>query len=447
MRPRAVRFALLALTAIALVGLLVRPVPADATEVQRIVTPAGIELWYVQEPNIPIIALALGFRGGSALDPPGKAGLTNFATSVLDEGAGDMDSLAFQKAIVDRAIDFDVDVGRDMISVQLRTLSKHRDEAFRLLGLALREPRFDDAAVERVRGQILTILAQNERDPETVAIRTWFGDVFPDHPYGVPLSGVPDDIRSITADDLRSVVTSRFARDNLIVGASGDVPPDEIARLVDSALADLPPHAGPVALANAPFPNAGRTIVERMPVPQSVVSFGMPGLKRDDPDFYAAYVMNYVLGGGGFTSRLYEEVREKRGLAYSVYSYLYPLEYAGLFLGGVATRNNGVKEAIDIIRTEIGRLAQDGVTDDELAAAKKYLTGAFPLRLDNGAKIARMLVGMQFDNLGIDYIDRRNDYIEAVTKDDIARVADRLLDPRRLTVVVVGDPKGIDSTP
>lgn len=445
-KPVAVRLGVLLLALVLLAVLLVTR-PANATEVERIVTPAGIELWYVQEPGIPVIALSIGFRGGSALDPPGKAGLASFALSLLDEGAGDLDSLAFQQAIVDRAIRLGGDAGRDLLSVQMRTLSKYRDDAFRLLGLALREPRFDSESVERVRKQILNVLAQDENDPETIAARTWFKDVFAAHPYAQPRDGLPGDIQAIAIDDLRGVYANRLARDNLILGASGDVAPSEIARLVDLALADLPVSSAADRVPEASLSLGGRTIVERMPLGQSVVSFGLPGLKRNDPDFYAAYVMNYVLGGGGFTSRLYEEVREKRGLAYSVYSYLYTLEHAGLYLGGVATRNDGVKESLDIIRAEIARLAEKGVSDEELNAAKKYLTGAFPLRLDNGAKIARMLVGMQFDNLGIDYIERRNGYMEAVTVEDIQRVARRLLDPDRLTVVVVGDPEGIEATP
>jgi len=349
--------------------------------------------------------------------------------------------------LVNRAIKLSFRAGRDMLSGQLQTISQHRDEAFRLLGLAVTEPRFDDKAVERIRGQILTAIASAERNPQSVAIRTWFRAMFPDHPYGMPSDGTPESVAAITAEDLRAFASDRLARDNLIVGAAGDIPAAEIALLIDRAFGGLPAHAPMGVVAEAVLPTAARTIVERMSIPQSVISFGMPGIKRDDPDFYIAYVMNYVLGGGGFTSRLYEEVREKRGLAYSVYSYLHPMEHAALYLGGAATRNDSVAESIEVIRAEIAGLAADGASAEELEAAKRYLTGAFPLRFDSSSKIARMLANMQFDKLGIDYIERRNDIINAVSLEDVRRVAHRLLDLDRLILVVVGDPVGVETTP
>ena len=412
-------------------------------KVQRIVTPAGIEIWYVQEPNIPVISISLGFRGGTALDPPGKSGLANFALSLLDEGAGELDSLAFQKAIINRAIHLNSNASRDLVSVSLQTLTRNRDEAFRLLGLALGDARFEAEPVERVRRQILNVLADEERDPNTILARNWFSDVFQDHPYAQRANGTEEAIRAIAPVDLKEWARGRFARDNLIVGASGDVSPDEIARLVDIALASLPAEAYPASVPEAVFPLTGATQVIRLPLMQSVVMFGLPGLKRNDDDFYAAYVMNYILGGGGFTSRLYQEVREKHGLAYSVYSYLAPLEHAALYMGGVATRNDRVAQSLDIIRAEIARLAENSVSAEELSVAKQYLTGAFPLRLDTGSKVAGILAQMQFDGLGIDYLERRNSYMEAVTLDDIGRVARRLLDPERMRIVVVGDPEDL----
>ncbi len=420
---------------------------APETTPLRVVTPGGLEVWYVYEPSIPIIALNVAFAGGSAIDPPDKVGLASFATSLLDEGAGEMDSLAFQKAVVDRAIRLNFDIGRDFFSASLQTLSQHRDEAFRLLGLALAAPRFDAPAVERIRGQIQSILAEDENEPSTVAVRRWFAEIFPDHPYGRIKDGTPASIAAIAAGDLKAWASRRLARDNLTIGAAGDVSPEELGRLVDLAFGALPAAAAPVDVAEASVPSEGRVIVERMPLPQSVVTFGLAGLKRDDPDFYAAYVMNYILGGGGFTSRLYREIREERGLAYSVYSYLYPLRRAGLYSGSVATRNDRVAETLDLVRQEFARMADSGVSEAELKAAQTHLTGAFPLRFDSGGKIAGILVTMQLDELGIDYIQRRNNYIGAVTRADIARVARRLLDPERLIVVVVGDPAGLESSP
>ncbi len=418
-----------------------------AAEITRITTPGGLEVWYTREPSVPIITVSLAFRGGSALDPAGRAGLATLAVSLLDEGAGTLDSQAFQRAVSDRAIRLNFDAGRDVVVANLSTISKHRTEAFRLLGLALTEPRFDAPAVERVRRQLLVSLANGENDPETVSARTWFHAVFPDHPYGVANDGTPEGVRAITVDDLRAFAAQRLARDNVVIGAAGDIAPEELATLIDGALGGLPAVAALHTPGPATLASLGETIVRTMAIPQSVVTFGLPGIERSDPDFYAAYVMNHILGGGGFTSRLYDEVRVKRGLVYSVYTYLRPLDNAALYLGGAATSNDRVAETIEVIRREIAKFAEAGATEAELDGAKRNLIGGFPLRFDNGAKIARMLVNLQLDSLGIDYFEHRNDLIDAVTLEDVQRVATRLLDPGRLTIVVVGAPEGLAPTP
>lgn len=437
----------LAAMVLLLVAVSVAPGAARATEVEQIVTPAGIEVWYVREPSIPIISLSLGFRGGAALDPTGKTGLANLAMSLLDEGAGDMNDLAFQEAVVNRAIYLGFRAGLDMLSVSVRTLSRNRDEAFRLLGLALQSPRFDPPVVERVRDQVLSSLAADARDPDTIASRKWFQAMFGDHPYARSRTGTPDDVRAVTAADLREFMRTRITRSNVIVGASGDVAPAEIARLVDLALGNLPGEGRADAIAEARYRENGTLHVVDMPIPQSIATFGLPGLKRDDPDFYPAYVMNYILGGSGFASRLTETVREERGLAYSVYSYLLALKHAGLLLGGVATRNDAIAESLELIRGELKRMADEGVSERELADAKLGMTGAFPLRFDTGEAVADFLVGMQFEGLGVDFIDNRNSFIEAVTTTDVRNVARRLLDDTGLTVVVVGAPEGLAVSP
>ena len=421
-------------------------VPAEAVDIERVATPAGAEVWYSREARIPIVSVALAFRGGAALDPAGKEGLAAFAAGLFDEGAGDLDSQAFQRAVADRAIEFRVRTGRDHLWVTLNTLSRHRAEAFRLLGLALSAPRFDEPAVERVRRLLLNARATDAMNPRIAAADRWFRTVFPDHPYGRPADGTAAGIAAVTADDLRTFAATRLARDNVVIAAAGDVPAAEIAALIDSALGGLPASAAPATVGEAAFANAGRTVVVPLPSPQSAVVFGMPGLKRDDPDFYAAVVMNEVLGGGS-SSRLFAEVREKRGLAYDVYAYLHPLAHAGLYMGGAATRNDRVADTIAVVRAEIARLAADGVSEQELAAAKGHLTGAFPLRFDSGRKIARMMLHVRLQGLGIDYFDRRNGHIEAVAREDVARVARRLLRPDLLTLAVAGAPEGIETEP
>jgi zinc protease len=419
------------------------PATHGASKVERVVSPGGIEAYLINEPSIPFLSLALHFKGGAALDPPGKEGRAYMVSGLLDEGAGGLDSQAFRTELEDRAIRLSFDAERDSFSGQLKTLSEHRERAFELLRLALVEPRFDPEPVERIRNQIQAELRRRAEDPDYLVSLTWFDTAFPGHPYGRPLQGTVESVATITGDDLRQFTRERLAKDNLTVGVAGDVTAEELGRLLDLAFGDLPDTSAPIEIADAE-PAGGGTVVVRKRVPQSWVMFGQEGLARADPDFYAAYVTNHLLGGGGFTSRLTEEVREKRGLAYSVYSYLYPMDHAPLWLGGVGTANAAVDESIRLVRQEVARMAAGEVGAEELADAKTYLTGSFPLRLTSNDQIASMLVSIQVDDLGIDYLEERNGYIEAVTVEDVRRVAARLYHPGQLLVVVVGDPTGLE---
>jgi zinc protease len=421
----------------------IAPAAYAASKVERVVSPGGIEAYLIREPSIPFLSLALHFKGGSAVDPPGKEGLAYMVSGLLDEGAGELDSQAFRTELEDRAVRLSFEAGRDAFTGQLKTLTRERERAFELLRLALAEPRFDAEPVERIRQQIQAELRQRAEDPDYVVSRSWFETAFPAHPYGRPVQGTAESLGRITTDDLRQFAKARLAKDNLVVGVAGDVTAAELGPLLDRAFGDLPAASAPIVVPEAKLAGAGETVIVRKDVPQSRVLFGQDGLARHDPDFYAAYVANHILGGGGFGSRLTEEVREKRGLAYSVYSYLYPMDHAPLWLGGLGTANAVVEESIRIVRDEIARMAAGDIDAAALADAKTYLTGSFPLRLTSNDQIASMLVSMQVDDLGIDYLERRNDYIEAVTLDDVRRVAKRLYRPGQLLTVVVGDPQGL----
>jgi zinc protease len=422
------------------------PAGAGAIEVERVVSPGGIEAWLVEAHAVPILSMRFAFRGGTKLDPEGKEGLAELASGLLNEGAGDMDALAFQKALDDRAIRMSFNAGIDEFRGTLETLTETRKEAFDLLALALSQPRFDADAVERVRSQLRDELERDAKNPRAVAEKLWYRTAFAGHPYARPSEGTIESVQAIEVADLRAWMAARIARDALVVGVAGDIDPDALAPLLDRVFGPLPASAAPARVPET-LPDAhGVVLVERMPQPQSLVLWGQRGVARDDPDYYAAYVVNHILGGGGFTSRLTEEVREKRGLAYGVYCYLLPLDDAPLMMGGVATRNERVAESLDIVRAEYARLRDGGVSADELADAKTYITGSFPLSLDSNGEIAGRLVGMQIADLGIDYLDRRNGLIEAVTLEDADRVARDLLEPEDFTVVVVGDPTGIEPT-
>lgn len=418
----------------------------NAFEVERVISKGGIEAWLIRDHRNPIITLNFTFRGGSALDPAGMEGLADLTSSLLDEGAGSLDSKAFQQTLEDKAIRLSFDAGRDSFGGHLQTLTRNRDEAFELLRSALTEPRFDDEPMERIRAQVLVSLKQEKENPRTIASRILFETLYPNHPYGRPTQGTESSVAKITANDMRAFIKRRLARDNLLVGVVGDVDPEMLGKLLDNTFGSLPAKAASWELKEVKAVTTGRTIVADKNVPQSTIVFADQGMKRKDPDFYAAYVMNRILGGGGFTSRLYSEVREKRGLAYSVYASLYPFDVSAVTIGGAGTANARVGETLQVIKSEWQRMAENGSETKELADAKTYLTGAYPLRFSSSGRIARMLVGIQIADLPIDYIEKRNGFIEAVTLDDIARVAKKLLDAKRLTFVVVGKPEGVETT-
>jgi zinc protease len=418
---------------------------AHAMNIQKVVSPKGITAWLVEDHTLPLIAMQFGFRGGSAQDPAGKQGLSYFVSGMLDEGAGDIPSEAFQEKLQDLAIQMSFDAHRDVMSGGLKTLTKNKDEAFRLMRLALTEPRMDTDAFERVREQIVSILKTENEDPENVAANAWFSHVFAGHPYGTRTKGSLEAIRAMTPGDLKTYVKRNFARDNLYVSVVGDITAAELAAALDDVFGALPKKAELRPIPEAEWQTNERQIVIPMPTPQTIVNFGLPGPKRKDEDFIPAYVLNYIVGGGGFASKLMEEVREKRGLAYSVYSYLSPLDHAGIFLGGVATKNERVAESIEVIKQVLARVAKDGPTAEELDNAKRYLTGSYALRFSSSARIAQALLWIQIEELGIDYVEKRNGLIEAVTLDDIKRVAG-FMKPDGLIMTIVGQPAGLMPT-
>ncbi|MCG8511669.1 MAG: insulinase family protein [Rhodospirillales bacterium] len=417
--------------------------PAEAFDIKRVKSAGGIEAWLIEDHSNPIISMRFAFRGGASLDPDGKEGLAEMVSGLLDEGAGPLDSRGFQKKLEDLAITLRFNAGRDTFGGRLLTLTQNRDAAFDLLRLALTSARFDPEPVERIRGQIQANLRRQAEDPDVIARRKMFANLFPGHPYGQPVSGTPDSIAAISADDLREFVSRRIAKKGVVIGVVGDITAQDLGVALDWVFGDLPAAGADWAVPDVPVNDGGGVTVVDMDVPQSSIIFGQPGLKRNHPDYYTAYVLNHILGGGGFTSRLYKEVREKRGLAYSVYSALLPLDHAGLFFGGAGTRNDRAGNTVEIIKTEWARMAAEGPTTEELADAKLFLTGSFPLRFSSSARIAAILVAIQLDDLGIDYLDRRNALIEAVTLEDIKRVASELLDSEKLTFVISGKPDGL----
>jgi zinc protease len=418
--------------------------PAQATNIEKVVSPGGIEIWLVRDATVPLIAIDFAFTGGAAQDPADKPGTANMAISLLDEGAGDLDDRAFHEQLERKAIELNFNANRDYIRGTMRTLTENQDQAFNLLRLALTVPRFEAGAIERVRSQIFSQLQRRSTSPNDIASRNWWSTAFPDHPYGRPTDGSLDTLPRIGVEDLKSYVQHVFARDTLKIAVVGDIDAATAGRLIDRTFGSLPAKADLRPVPDATPQGLGRRNVIDLNVPQTVVTYGGPGVARNDPDFMAAYIDNHILGGGSFSSRLYKEVREKRGLAYGVYNSLVWLHHAAVMLGGTATRNDATGEAIEVIEAETRLMAKEGPTEDELTQAKTYLKGSFALGLDTSTKIASQLVQMQIDNLGIDYIERRPALIDAVTLADTKRVAKRLYEPP-LLFTVVGRPQGVTS--
>ncbi|MEO0379361.1 MAG: pitrilysin family protein, partial [Pseudomonadota bacterium] len=414
-------------------------------KITEVVSPGGITAWLVQEPSIPFMALELRFRGGASLDAPGKRGAINLMTGLLEEGAADLDARGFARAQESLAASFGYDIGNDALSVSARFLTENRDEAVELLRKSVIEPTFAPTALERVREQVLTGLRSDAKDPDEIARRAFDAMAYGDHPYASDYAGTIDSVTALTREDMLAAHEAVFAKDRLYVGVAGDITPEALGPLLDALLGDLPATGAPMP-EPAPILIEGGTTVVPFETPQSVAIFGQRGIAQDDPDYFPAAVLNQVLGAGGFESRLMDEVRKKRGLTYGVYSYLVPQDYAATVQGQVASSNDTVAEAVSVIRDEWARAASDGITEEELDAAKTYITGAYPLRFDGNRPIARIMVGMQMLGLPIDYIATRNDKVDAVTLDDVSRVAEELLDPEGLHFVVVGQPVGLESS-
>lgn len=420
--------------------------PAQAEiAIQEVTSPGGIRAWLVEDHSIPFTALELRFKGGNSLDAPGKRGAVNLMTATLEEGAGAMDAQGFAAARDGLAASFGFSSDIDGISVSSRFLTENRDAAVTLLREALVNPRFDQDAVDRVKGQVLANLRASEEDPGEIASTLLAARSFGSHPYGSSGDGTIDSVTALSREDVVAAWKAGIARDRIYVAASGDITPADLGLLLDRLLGDLPATGAPLP-GPATLNDTGGIMVKSYPGPQSVVLFQQGGIRFDDPDYFAAVLLNEILGGGRFSARLMTEVREKRGLTYGVGTGLASYDHAQTLVGQFQASNEKVAEAIRVIQDQWAEVAKNGVTQAELDTAKTYMTGAYPLRFDGNSKIASILVGMQIMGLSTDYPRTRNERVEAVTLEDVKRVAARLIQPDNLFFVVVGDPKDVTPT-
>ena len=421
-----------------------------AIQIQRVVSPGGIEAWLVEDHRVPLMALDLSIRGGASLDPAGKEGLALMTASLLDEGAGDLTASVFQKEMADKSIALSYGADQDSFSASVKTLTKFRDRAFDMLALSLTKPRFDADAVERVRNEMVTSIAQSMGTPGWAARRKLSETVFGAHPYGRPANGTIASLRAIAVPDMRQFIKTRIGRDQLLVTAAGDITPAELGPALDRIFAALPAKAAPFAVPDVAPKDQGQTIIIQRELPQSLIMMAEPGMTRNDPDWYAGQIVNYTLGGGGFQSRLMEDVRgagTKKGLSYGFSSAFIPYKHAGLVMASGSTKNATAAETLGVVKDEFAKMHRDGITQSELDDAKTYITGSFPLAFTSTDKLAALLMQLRVQDLGIDYLDRRDALINAVTLDDAKRVSARLLDPAKLTTIIVGKPQGLDAVP
>ncbi len=412
-------------------------------KIQEVTSPGGITAWLVEDHSIPFTALEMRFRGGTSLDDPDKRGAVYLMSGLIEEGAGDMDVRTYARELEALAASFSYRATDDTVSISTRFLTENRDDVVNLLRTTIHEPRFDQDAIERVRGQVLSGLKSDQTDPNDIAGRSFAAMAYGDHPYATDGKGTIESVSGLTRDDIIAAYQNVFAKDRLYVGAVGDITAEELGTLLDTLLVDLP-ATGKAIPDKADVKIDGGISVVEFNTPQSVALFGQKGIDRDDPDFFAAFILNHILGGGGFESRLMHEVREKRGLTYGVSTFLVPKDLASVYLGSVSSANDRIADAVNVIRDEWARAASEGFTQEELDDAKTYLTGAYPLRFDGNGQIAGIMVGMQMEDLPIDYIATRNDKVNAVTLEDINRVAAEFLDPEGLHFTVVGKPIGLD---
>lgn len=399
---------------------------AQAIEIQDVQSPKGVHAWLVEDHTVPVVAIEFSFKGGSAQDPAGKEGLANLMSGLFDEGAGNLRSDIFQARLDELGGDMSFTASKDAIRGSLRVLAENRDRAVHLLALAVQKPRFDQDALDRIREQLVVGIRASERDPATIAQKKFDGMVYGKHPYGRWSEGTPESLAAIKQADLAAAHSRMFARDTVKIGIVGPVSASQASQIVGQIFDALPQKADLQKIDQAKLHLGGMTTVH-YDMPQTSIMLLYPGIRREDPQFFAAYLMNYILGGPGLTSRLFSQVREKRGLAYNVSSVLINLDYASALAISTGTRAARAQESLETVREEIKRLVSAGVTEDELASAKSYVIGSYAIQnMGSSSEIASTLVGLQEENLPIDYIEKRKQLIDSVTPDQVSAVAKKL---------------------
>lgn len=423
-----------------LAALLFAPPSLAAVHVETTGLGHGVKAWYARNETVPVVDVILSFEGaGSASDAEGKAGRAAFAAALLTEGAGNLDSAAFRRALEENAIQIDASIDEDRLKIHIYCLRDHAVRAGELLALALGQPTLADADQQRMKADIASLIARLNERPGYRAQRLLNAHAFKGHPYANAPYGTPESVAALDAQDVRNYLGTYVTRGNLLIAAAGDVD----AGLLDTMLSPVVDalagnDAGAVAATPARMLGAGETLHQPMPVPQTTILFAAPAFAREDARFYAATLLNHILGGNALLSRLGEQVRQQQGLVYSIDTDLDVKRGASLLSGSLATRNARTPEAIAAVKTVLGDLHTRGVTSEECADAKSYVISAYARKLDSSRAVSEALLGMRIHHLGSDYLEKREALFKQVSCRDINAVAAELLAPSRFLFAVVG---------
>jgi zinc protease len=414
--------------------------PAAALEIKRSVLSDGAVLLVSEQHQLPMVTVTIAFDAGARRDPAGKAGLASLTASSLTLGTRDMSATQFNQKVDFMGSSISVGAGADYAQASFTSLRKYEDATLALLAAALAEPALSDAEIVRKRDERVAHIRANEEQPDYVAGVTFHKALYGNGPYGHPSEGTAESVAKLTPADVREFYHAHYKIAGAVIAVVGDVTTDEVKTKLEKAFGPLkgtvPPQAAPPAPRVAP--GIHPTLVDRNVV-QATLILGGGGIARSNPDYYRLQVMNYILGGGGFASRLMKSVRSNKGLAYGISSGFDAGKFAGSFAVDTQTKNKSANEALQLILEQLRDIQEHPVSDTELASAKKYLIGSFPLKLDRQSSIAGFMLQVELYGLGLDYAERYPKLIGAVTKDDIQRVAKRYLHPDALILVAVAD--------
>ena len=417
-------------------------------DIQEIKSREGLKAWLVRGTSVPVITINFAFLGaGSASDPGDKIGLARLASNTMDEGAGEMSSKDFQAALQRDAIRLFFSSDRDTFGGRLKTLSKNKDRAFQLLEMAFTQPRFDEAPVARMKQANIARIRKSLSEPGWRAARIAYDTAFEGHPYAKNSGGTISGLQAITQEDLKSFTRTRLARDNLVIGISGDITIKDAGDALDSIFGALPEKAQIEDIPRTKLTNHGLSVQHELDIPQTHIQLWHPGPKRSD-DYYAEKkILNSIFGGSGFGSRLMTEAREEKGLTYGIYSYFQHFDHADIFAISTSTENAKAGQMMTVIIKEIQKLRESGVTKDELESIKSYLTGSLPLKFTSNSDISGTLVSLQAEGLAIDYLDNYKKELMNADIKTINEIAKSFLDFKKFVGVTVGRPEGLDFEP